>query len=179
MHAEHSDQMLVEAANLGDVDSFAELYRRHIAMAVAVAYCELSDRGLAEDAAQESFAEACRHLGKLCDGRKFPYWLATICRRVAGRINKTNRRLRELPVDEIVATVSDTNSSHEEIHDAVELLPKAAKEVIILRYFGELSYDEIAATLDITPAAVHGRLVRARAELKKHFTHKGLGANTP
>ena len=163
------------AACRGDVDSFAELYRRHVDKTLAVAYCELSDRGLAEDAVQESFAEACRSLANLRDVRKFPYWLATICRRVAGRMKKSKRRRHELPEQEIAAPANDRDSYYEEIRDAVEQLPHSAKEVIILHYFGELSHDQIAATLDITPSAVHGRLVRAREQLRKYLTRKGIG----
>lgn len=56
---------LVEAACNGDVDSFGELYRRRYAALVGVAYRVLSDRHLAEDAAQEAFAVACRDLEPL------------------------------------------------------------------------------------------------------------------
>ncbi len=180
VHADLSDDMLVQAACRGDVDSFAELYRRHIAKAVAVAFCELSDRGLAEDAAQESFAEICRNLRNLRDTRKFSYWLATICRRIAGRIRKRNRRHQELPQHDLQAPMNRNDTQHhEEIRAAVDQLPGSAREVIILHYFGELSHAEIAATLDITSAAVHGRLVRAREQLKECLTRKGVGANMP
>ena len=60
-----TDAELVEAARNGDVSSFGELYRRHYAAAVGIAYCALSDHHLAEDAAQEAFAVACRDLGRL------------------------------------------------------------------------------------------------------------------
>ena len=166
VHADLSDDILVKAACRGDIDSFAELYRRHVAKAVAIAHCELYDRGLAEDAAQESFAEACRTLGNLRDARKFPYWLAVICRRIAGRIKKSNRRRRELPEHELEVPQRDSDSNYEEIRDAVQQLPHSARDVIILHYFGELSHDEIAATLNTTPAAVHGRLVRAPSRLR-------------
>jgi RNA polymerase sigma-70 factor (ECF subfamily) len=177
VYADVGDDKLVQAACRGDVDCFAELYRRHIAKAVAVAFCELSDQGLAEDAAQESFAEACRSLQNLRDTSKFSYWLATICRRVAGRIKKRHRRHPELTVQDVAAPANDNDSYDEEIRDAVDKLPHLAREVIILHYFGELPHAEIAATLDITAAAVHGRLVRAREQLKEYLMRKGLGVN--
>jgi RNA polymerase sigma-70 factor (ECF subfamily) len=171
--------VLVKAACGGDVDSFAELFRRHEAMAVGIAYCDLSDRGLAEDAAQESFAEACRHLGKLRDGRKFPHWLAAICRRVAGRMKKSKRRFHALADQELEARENADNSNVELIRHAVERLPHSAREVIVLRYFSELSHDEIAKTLQITPAAVHGRLVRAKVQLRQYLARQGLGVKIP
>jgi RNA polymerase sigma-70 factor, ECF subfamily len=179
VHAALSDDQLVRAACRGDVDSFAELFHRHAAMVVGVAYFELSDRGLAEDAAQEAFAEACRNLGKLRDGGKFAYWLATICRRVAGRIRKSNRRYRELPQQEPIAQATPETARIEAVREVVERLPQAAKEVIILRYFSGLSHEEMAKALNTTPAAVHGRLTRAKQQLRQTLTRYGLGVKNP
>jgi RNA polymerase sigma-70 factor (ECF subfamily) len=179
VHSDLSDDVLVKSACRGDVDSFAELFRRHEAMAVGIAYCELSDRGLAEDAAQESFAEACRHLGKLRDGRKFPHWLAAICRRVAGRMKKSTRHFHALAEQELEAREKTDDSNVEVIHHAVERLPHSAREIVVLRYFSELSHDEIASTLNITRAAVHGRLIRARVQLRQYLARQGLGVNMP
>jgi RNA polymerase sigma-70 factor (ECF subfamily) len=178
VHTDASDDDLVMAACSGDVDSFAELYRRHVDKAVAIAYCQLSDRGLAEDAAQESFAEACRQLHSLRNGAKFPNWLAAICRRIAGRMMKSKRSLRELPEHELVAPAA-ADSYSEAIRAAVEQLPPSAKEVIVLHYFGDLTHHEIAATLDISSSAVHGRLVRAREQLRRQLAHTSTGAKTP
>jgi RNA polymerase sigma-70 factor (ECF subfamily) len=178
VHAELSDDILVKAACRGDVDSFAELYQRHLAMALGIAYCQLSDRALAEDAAQESFAEACRNLQKLRDGRKFPHWLAAICRRIAGRMKKARRHHGPLVEQEQVARAND-DESYEVIRAAVERLPQVSKEVIVLRYFSESTHEQIAHALNITPAAVHGRLTRAKEQLKHDLTRQGLGVNTP
>jgi RNA polymerase sigma-70 factor (ECF subfamily) len=178
VHADASDDDLVKAACRGDVDSFAELYRRHVDKAVAIAYCQLLDRGLAEDAAQESFAEACRQLHSLRNGAKFAYWLGTICRRIAGRMIKSKRFCRELPEQELVAPAA-ADSHSDAVRAAVAQLPASAKEVIVMHYFGDLSHDEIAATLDISPSAVHGRLVRAREQLRRQLAHTTTGAKFP
>ena len=62
---ERPDAELVAAARNGDADGFTELYHRHYAAAVGIAYSTLSDRHLAEDAAQEAFAIVCRDLARL------------------------------------------------------------------------------------------------------------------
>ena len=80
---------------------------------------------------------------------------------------------------DLEARANDVNPDAELIRDAVERLPQVAKEVIVLRYFSELTHDQIASTLDITPAAVHGRLTRAREQLKQYLTRQGLGVNMP
>ena len=57
-----SDAELVEAARAGDIDSFRKLYERYYGLAVGIARSRLADQHLAEDAAQETFATACRWL---------------------------------------------------------------------------------------------------------------------
>jgi hypothetical protein len=64
---QRSDAELVTTACGGDIDSFRELYERYHAMAVGIARGRLSDLHLAEDAAQEAFAVACRRLHSLRD----------------------------------------------------------------------------------------------------------------
>jgi len=61
----NSDTQLVEAAQNGHLESFGALYRRYHSPMVALAYSLLADRDLAEDAAQEVFAVACRNIGNL------------------------------------------------------------------------------------------------------------------
>ena len=89
---ERTDAELVEAACDGDVSSFGKLYNRHYLAMVGIAYCRLSDHHLAEDAAQEAFAIACYKLSSLRSGDKFPNWLGVICKKVANRIAKREKR---------------------------------------------------------------------------------------
>jgi len=73
-----------------------------------------------------------------------------------------------------VSTSPDEGSS-EVVRRTVEQLPRSAREVVVLRYFAGLSHKQIAATLGISPQAVHGRLTRARRKIAKHLRHSGLG----
>jgi RNA polymerase sigma-70 factor (ECF subfamily) len=139
---ENDDTRLVEAARNGDVGSFAELYRRHYVRMVGVAYGILSDRHLAEDAAQEAFAIACRELGRLRRAEKFPAWLAVVCRNAANRMARCRPEQRE---------------------------------VVMLRYFSGLSYEQIAATLGISSRAVNGRITRAKRKIAENLQREGLG----
>jgi RNA polymerase sigma-70 factor (ECF subfamily) len=166
-----SDAVLVEAACRGDIASFGELYERHYLMAVAIARSRLSDRHLAEDAAQEAFATACRRLSLLRDRQRFPEWLGTICRRIAGRMARS--QTNHPPIED--ATVPTLQESGEEeavagVRQAVERLSASAREVILLHYFSGLSYEEISQALGISPPSVHGRLQRARRALAKELS---------
>ncbi|MHC4889580.1 MAG: RNA polymerase sigma factor, partial [Planctomycetota bacterium] len=79
----NSETKLVEAAQNGHLESFGALYKVYHSPMVALAYSMLADRDLAEDAAQEVFAIACRDLLSLRREDKFGAWLAGICRNVA------------------------------------------------------------------------------------------------
>ena len=173
--SERTDAELVEAARNGDVSSFGELYRRHYATAVGIAYSRLSDHHLAEDAAQEAFAIACRDLGRLRRAERFASWLGTICRRLASRAAKLKLRHR-LPENVNVAADGNPGDDRRDVvRHSVRKLPRSAKEVIVLHYFSGLSHKQIAATLGISPEAVHGRLIRARRKIAEDLRRNGLG----
>ena len=172
---ERTDAELVEAARKGDVSSFGELYRRHYAAMVGVAYCAVSDHHLAEDAAQEAFAVACRDLGRLRRVDRFAPWLGAICRKVARRAAKSRFR-HPLPEEPIAAADTDANDGRLAIvRQSVRRLPERAREVVLLHYFSGLSYEEIAAALGISPQAVHGRLIRARQKMAEYLRRNGSG----
>lgn len=162
---EPSDAQLIEAARNGDVEAFRALYERHWRMAVGVALHCVRDRHLAEDAAQEAFAVACRRLATLRDGERFPQWLRVVCRRVAIRLRRRQGRRQPIDLDQLAAGNNGDPSQRLPVAEAIDRLPSRAREVIVLHYFSELSHEEIARTLGISTPAVHGLLQRARAKL--------------
>jgi RNA polymerase sigma-70 factor (ECF subfamily) len=170
-----SDAELVESACGGDVDSFRLLYERYYGMAVGIARSRLPDVHLAEDAAQEAFAVACRRLHSLRDGAKFSAWLAIICRRGAIRMARTHKRGVQLQQEPVVRANSGPDGCCEtaRVNEAIGRLPAPAREIVQLHYFSGLSHEEIAETLKISPQAVHGRLQRARRALAGWLSENG------
>lgn len=166
---------LVEAAKNDNVDAFGELYRRHYAAVVGVAYCALADRHLAEDAAQEAFVIACRELGQLRRAERFAPWVCTIARRVAVRMARS--RPRRAALDEsLAAPVADPGPHHSDlVRQAVMELPERARQVVVLHYFTGLTHKQIAASLGLSLEAVEGRLVRARWKLADRLRGDGMG----
>lgn len=77
------DGTLVRRALRAEPESFGELCRRYYHSLIAIADSVLLDHHLAEDAAQEALAEACRELASLKNPERFGPWLASICRNVA------------------------------------------------------------------------------------------------
>jgi RNA polymerase sigma-70 factor, ECF subfamily len=176
---ERPDAELVAAARGGDAESFCALYRRHYAAAVGIAYCVLSDRHLAEDAAQEAFAVACRDLGWLRRDDRFVHWLNAICHKMACRLLKW-KSAAGLPDDLPSPAAADCGDEQVElVRQSIERLPARAKQVIVLRYFSGLSHERIAAVLGISAQAVHSRLCRARKTMARLLRRHGVGRREP
>ncbi len=165
---------LVEAALDGNIDSFGQLARRYYASLVAVAYSVLSDHQLAEDAAQEAFARALTSLSKLRKPDKFAPWLAQICRNVAKDMVAAKSR----PINpRDLSGVPDCNRQNdnvEAVRRAIEQLSVSTREVIVLRYYNGLSYEEISSVLGISRATINGRLTRAKRKMAKYLKRVGF-----
>ena len=171
--ATRTESELIEAAQNGDLDSFGELYCRHYVAVVGVAYCALADRHLAEDAAQEAFVVASRELARLRNPGRFAAWICTIAKRIAIRMSRVHK---ETNIRHDVATVPHlATHASDVVREAVLALPDRAREVVVLHYFTGLSHREIAAALDLSPEAVHGRLVCARRILADRLVNNGQG----
>ena len=80
---EKLEELIVEAAQNGNLESFGLLYERYYGSMAALAFSVLADRHLAEDAAQEAFAVACGELRRLRRRDRFPAWLAYLSKRCA------------------------------------------------------------------------------------------------
>ena len=168
------DSALVEAALNGDPDGFTELCRRYYPAMVAIAHSVLGDRHLAEDAAQQAFANAVRKLPQLSRKDRFPQWLAAICRNAAldlagGReTHCTNDDLSALP------TKPKESDAAEAVREAIGRLPPSDREVIFLRYYDGMTYESISAVLGISGQAINGRLRRAKKKIADYLRRSGF-----
>jgi len=173
----YPERKLVEAAVGGDIESFGELCGRYYAAMVAVAYAVLSDHQLAEDAAQESFARALVRLRALNDKSRFVPWLAAICRNVAK--DMAAGRARQVSTEDLsqVAEKDNRDENILAIRRAIEQLPGASRELVVLRYYDSLSYEQIGSILGISPAAINGRLARAKRKMTEYLRKNGFPEN--
>ena len=172
-----SETRLVKAAVGGDIESFGKLCRRYYPAMVAVGYSILGDHQLAEDAAQESFARALISVNNLRNKGKFARWLAGICRNVAKDMVAT--KARQISTNDF--SQEARNNKHYEsrrlIRQALEQLSVSSKELIVLRYYNGLSYEEISSVLGISKATINGRLTRAKRKMAKYLRHNGFPEN--
>lgn len=160
-----TDAELVASAAEGDLASFGSLYERHYRLALGIARSRLSDTHLAEDAAQDAFAVACRTLSTLDNGERFPQWLGTICRRTASRLAKRQPKLEPLSENREPAGDQPLATLRQQIHEALGELDETSREIILLHYFSGMTYEEVGVVFDLSTQAIHGRLQRARRKL--------------
>jgi len=169
------DLVLVQAAINGDADSFTELCRRYYPVVVAIAHSVLGDRHRAEDAAQQTFANAVRKLPQLKNKNRFGRWLAVICRNVAKDMARAAERLNTAEDLSMVAAESHQNDAVDVVRDAITKLSASDREVIFLRYYDGMSYGRISAVLGISEQAINGRLRRAKKKIAEYLRRNGFG----
>ena len=173
---DNTETNLVQAASNGDADSFGRLCERYYPAMVAIAYSQLADRGLAEDAAQEAFFVAFRDISKLKNANHFGRWLARISRNIASDMAKVRRRDKLISIENCDSVSNDEDKEDnnvEVVRRIISELPVKIREVIYLRYYDKMSYQQISDILGISQEAVNGRLRRAKKLIAKKLLPKG------
>ena len=174
---EITEQNLIESAISGDLESFGLLCRDYYSAVTAVAYSVLGEHQSAEDAAQETFARALVNLRKLKDTSRFGCWLASIWRNVArDMLTEKNKPLKKEALLQN-NQAEKTDSVAEPVRMAIEKLPIAMKEIVILRYYDSLSYEKISSVLGISKASINGRLTRAKRKMASYLKNNGFPEN--
>jgi len=158
--------------------TFEDVVREHQDSVYGAALRILGDRDAALDAANQTFMKAYRSIGSYDPSRPIKHWLLRIAVNEAITIGRarTRERARQAPEAE-AATVPDRSAlpeaetlvreSREHIRAAVARLPDLYREVVVLRYFNELSVDEVAAVLGRSSSTVGVQLLRGRQLLRK------------
>jgi RNA polymerase sigma-70 factor (ECF subfamily) len=172
---DHEDQILVQRALQADPDSFGELCRRYYDSLVAVADSVLQDRHIAEDAAQEALAAACRQLPSLKKPERFGPWVVAICRNVAKDMLRQNLRQRE-SAEACIGKEPDCpdDDSKAILGQALQQLPQHLREVIFLRFYNEMTYEQMAKVLGETEQTIDGRIRRAKKKIAVYLKRRGF-----
>jgi RNA polymerase sigma-70 factor (ECF subfamily) len=168
------DSELVEAAINGDAEGFTELCRRYYPAMVAIAHSVLADRHLAEDAAQQAFANAVRKLPQLKKKNRFAMWLAAICRNAALDLVKNTDAFNATDNLSTISAKSQQNDAAEAVREAIGRLPPPDREVIFLRFYDGMTYERISAVLGLSRQAINGRLRRAKKKIAEDLRRTGF-----
>jgi RNA polymerase sigma-70 factor, ECF subfamily len=140
----------------------------------------------AEDLVQETCLRALQAVSRLRHGGSVKGWLFTILRNIW--LNQLRKRwaapdLVEFEADELVDSAQDPLTEHinrlerEQVRSAIRQLPLKFREIIILREYEYLSYQEIAAVLNCPHGTVMSRLARARSKLRNLLFEGLMGSH--
>lgn len=128
----------------------------------------LKDADLAQDAVQETFVKACRNLGSYRGESSEKTWLTTICMNVCRDMRRTAWFRHRSPIDPdtlpeqpVPFEFPDNTVLTEVMH-----LPDKYRQVILLRYYQDLTLGEVASALQLSTGKVRYRLDRANAILR-------------
>lgn len=177
-----SEQEILEQIRAGHTESFRSIVENYQTPVYNLCYRMLGDPYEAEDAAQEVFIRALKNINRYDTNRSFSTWLLSIAahycidqlrkRRVNFVSIEDNPYLAlqdHSPGPETAAIMSENQL---QVQNILKTLNPTDRALIILRYWYEFSYDEIAQSLSLTVSAVKSRLHRSRRSLAESWLNQ-------
>ena len=171
---------LVNRAQNGERNAFSELVCIHAQGVLNVIYRMCGDAHIAEDAAQEAFIQAWSHLSSYRPQTSLRNWLYRIAVNAATDMLRKQKHILPNALEDL--QLKDPQLGPEAlfsqgertvlVQKAILSLPEASRAVLILREYEELSYYEIAESLDIPVGTVMSRLNYSRKLLKDKLEQK-------
>lgn len=181
--ADQDELSWIAAARRGDRNAFGRLVQAYQVPVYNLAYRMLGNPTEAEDAAQETFLRAYARLSTYQPEMKFSNWILSIASHYCiDRLRR--RRFTWVPVEDNPLVEALTGDDHRpedaalqaeqsrEIQDLLDHLEPDYRTPLVLRYWYDLSYKEIADILNITESALKSRLHRARLQLAEHYNNQ-------
>ncbi|MBA3947363.1 MAG: sigma-70 family RNA polymerase sigma factor [Herpetosiphonaceae bacterium] len=168
--AELSDETLARRLQGGDVDAFNVLVERYQQVILNVAYRIVGDRDEAQDIAQEVFVKVYQHIAQFKPERRFFSWIYRIAINTA---LQTRRKPQMTSLENLTLSVqtplpdelAERAEQERELWTALATLSPREQALMGLRYGADLSYEEIAATMDVPLGTVKTWLFRAKQRL--------------
>lgn len=178
------DELLARHAT-GDREALEELFRRYRTLAYRVAYRLLGQEADALDAVQEGYLKAFTHISAFQGRSSFKTWLLRVISNSALDLGRQRGRRETRSLDgwtsmdqETPLTLDDPAQGLERadlrllIREALDSLPEAQRQTFVLHADGELSYREVAESLDISIGTVMSRLFYARQKLRVFLSRR-------
>jgi RNA polymerase sigma-70 factor, ECF subfamily len=168
--AANTDEEIVGRVLDGDTRSFEIIVRRYNQRLYRATRAILRDDAEAEDAMQEAYLHAFKHLRQFKGDAKFSTWLTRIA--VYEALGRLRRRKHQEEISDTMASNDDPERAaysgelQSVIRSAVDSLPMLYRSVFVMRDVEEMSVAETAACLGVTQEAVKTRHHRARAFLR-------------
>ena len=185
-----SDRVLLNNYLLGDRSAISELIERHSKRVRNYIGMMVKDDDIADDIFQETFIKAVKVIdeGRYTDSGKFLSWVLRIAHnRVLDhfRRQKSSHQVNESEAGyDVIGTLRFSEPTTEDeimhsemeqtIRDLVELLPEEQREVVRLRYYSKLSFQEIAEQTDVSINTALGRMRYALINLRRMIKEKNI-----
>lgn len=175
-----SDGDLVRQTLSGENRAYEELVRRWAARILAVCHGRVGRRDIAEDLAQETLLRGYRSLKTLLEPEKFAGWLTGIAVRTCLDWLKAKERTQVSfsalsangQLDGILEQRTGTTDPAEGTDDLlaeVEALPQVYRETLMIYYYEDMTYQELATMLGVSVATINARLTKARKLLRQRL----------
>jgi RNA polymerase sigma-70 factor (ECF subfamily) len=173
---EDQELLWLDQAQRGDQAAFSRLVEAYQRPVYNLCYRMLSNAPEAEDAAQETFMRMYTKLHTYQPDRKLSSWVLSIASHYCiDRLRRRRGQWLSLDEEPVATTLPSQNrgpedlairaESRDEVQRLVDMLPAAYRVPLILRYWHDLSYAEIAEVMGLTVQAVKSRLHRARLQV--------------
>lgn len=167
------DRAAIEKCQNGEPDAFRYFVERYQRQAVGHAAAILGNREDALDASQEAFIDAFRNIGTFDNARPFYPWFYVLLRNRCFKMVARRREMESLEDTVILSPQASVNAEERlTLEKALLSLTDELREIVTLKYFDGLSYDELAERLDIPKGTVMSRLFHARRNLQLKLVAK-------
>ena len=177
-----SDAELVRQARAGRTEAFAELVRRWAARVTALCHARVGRAHVADDLAQETLLRGFRALDTLTDPDRFGAWLCGIALRACLDWRKAKQNAQvpfsvlhpDHDADEMLPGREDSTVERDDearhVLAQVERLPEECRQVVMLYYYQDVTYRDLAVQLGVSAATINARLTRARNLLRERLS---------
>jgi RNA polymerase sigma-70 factor (ECF subfamily) len=187
---ENESEWLVRAQQ-GDDEAFAHVVKEYQRPVYNLCYRMLGNPNDAEDAAQETFLRAYKSLSRYDRNRSFATWLMSIASHYCIDLLR-KKRLTTVSLDDDnkswfepadpgphPESVVSQWEKQEQVQELLEILSPKDRAAVVMRYWYDYSYKEIADMLSLTVSAVKSRLHRSRRELATHWQSRVISQYLP
>ena len=173
---------IIARARRGDADAFEQLVVAYRDQVFRLALRMCGNEADADEVAQEAFLSAWKALPNFRGDSRFSTWLYQLTSHAA--IDLMRRKKRQIAAEDITEVSApdpapgpqqqaEQSETRQAVRDAMAQLSPEYRQIVVLRFLQELSYEEIGAVLKLPPGTVKSRLNRAKSQLKDILSKRG------
>jgi RNA polymerase sigma factor (sigma-70 family) len=182
-----SDSELVTLYIRGNEKAFEKLVQRHKSRIYTTIYLIVKDQYVAEDLLQDTFIKAVDTIksGRYNDEGKFLPWIIRIAHNLAIDYFRRDKRYPNVVfedgssvfntldfAEDSVESVQIRQETHEQLREMIQRLPDVQKQVLIMRHYEDMSFQEIADATGVSINTALGRMRYALINLRKQFSQR-------